>query len=215
MPDRVALYRSLVSFWKEPGSVVIEGAEPPTLLSDRSWPPLDDFVHLMMYLDHLTYLPDDILVKVDRASMGGSLEARAPFLDHRLVELAWTLPLRLKARGGKGKLPIRKILARHAPAELFERPKMGFGVPIGAWLRGPLREWAEDLLSERRLSGEGLLRPAPVRRLWAEHLSGQRDRSDPLWCVLMLEAWLEEGRGRGERDTVPTDPAASFAGSRS
>jgi asparagine synthase (glutamine-hydrolysing) len=190
-----ALYLRLISHWDDPASVVIGGAEPPTLLTGNA-PELDclDDIQRMMALDMLTYLPDDILVKVDRAGMGVSLEGRVPFLDHRVVEFAWSLPQNLKLRDGVGKWVLRQVLYRHVPKELIERPKMGFGVPIGDWLRGPLRDWAENLLDEARLRREGFFYPAPIRQKWAEHLSGVRNWQYQLWDVLMFQAWLEDER---------------------
>ena len=161
----------------------------------HGWPQATSFgqpADRMMLLDLLGYLPDDILAKVDRASMGTSLEVRAPFLDHRLVEFAWRLPLHQKIRGGEGKWLVRRVLERHVPRSLFERPKHGFGVPIDAWLRGPLRGWAQDLLSQQRLEREGFLDPAPIQAALREHLDGRRNHQYQLWAVLMFQSWLEE-----------------------
>lgn len=187
------LYLGLVSHWDDPSSVVIGGTEPPTLLTGNA-PELDGLndIQRMMALDMLTYLPDDILAKVDRAGMGISLEGRVPFLDHRVVEFAWTLPQSLKIRDGVGKWILRQVLYRHVPKKLIERPKMGFGVPIGDWLRGPLRDWAEGLLDEARLQREGYFNADPIRQKWAEHLSGARNWHYHLWNVLMFQAWLAE-----------------------
>lgn len=185
------LYLGMVSQWPDPASVVVGSTEPATLLTGKQ-PALTGLtdVERMMALDMLTYLPDDILAKVDRAAMGVSLETRVPFLDHRVVEFAWHLPMEYKLREGQTKWALRQVLYRHVPKPLIERPKMGFGVPIDSWLRGPLREWAEDLLAEPRLRCEGYFHPAPIRQKWVEHLSGQRNWQHPLWCVLMFQAWL-------------------------
>jgi asparagine synthase (glutamine-hydrolysing) len=186
-------YRGMVSHWAEADALVLGGHELASVLtsSQPTFQGLNE-VERMMALDMLSYLPDDILVKVDRAAMGVSLETRVPMLDHRVVEFAWSLPLNYKLRGGVTKWPLRKVLYRHVPRELIERPKMGFGVPIDHWLRGPLRDWAENLLSESRLRQEGLLNPVPIRHKWAEHLSGQRNWQHHLWGVLMFQAWLEK-----------------------
>lgn len=187
------LYLGLVSHWDDPASVVVGGTELPTLLSGMV-PQLNglDDIQRMMALDAMTYLPDDILVKVDRAGMGVSLEGRVPFLDHRVVEFAWRLPQALKLRDGQSKWILRQVLYKHVPKQLIERPKMGFGVPIDAWLRGPLKEWAENLLSESRLRQEGYFHPEPIRKKWAEHLSGNRNWQYHLWDILMFQAWLEK-----------------------
>ncbi len=188
-----AIYQRLVSTWPNPDTVVLGGRDPMNL--SHAWDELTDFNALeyrMMALDALTYLPDDILCKVDRAAMGVSLETRVPFLDHRVVEYAWRLPLHMKIRNGQGKWILRQLLYKYVPKGLVERPKMGFGVPIDVWLRGPLREWAEDLLSEARLKREGFFNPMPIRQKWAEHLSGQRNWQYHLWNGLMFQAWLEK-----------------------
>jgi asparagine synthase (glutamine-hydrolysing) len=158
-------------------------------------PPLDS----LMAADMAEYLPDDILVKVDRAAMAVSLETRAPFLDHRVVEFAWRLPPEMKIRDGKTKWILRRLLARHVPEELFERPKRGFSIPVDEWLRGPLRSWAEELLAPSRLLEEGFFRPEPIRLAWEAHLSGRSNRQAQLWTVLMFEAWLN--KTRAERNT--------------
>lgn len=190
------LYRGMVSHWSDPACVVLGATEPATVLSGAApaLPGLGD-VERMMALDMLSYLPDDILAKVDRAAMGVSLETRVPFLDHRVVEFAWSLPLAYKLRDGVTKWPLRQVLYRYVPRELIDRPKMGFGVPIDHWLRGPLREWAETLLAEPRLRSEGFFDPAPIRQKWDEHLSGKRNWQYHLWDVLMFQAWLEASRG--------------------
>ncbi len=188
-----AMYAGLVSHWKEPGKVVRGGSEPATALT-RPDPRVAgmDATRRMMYLDLVTYPPDDILTKVDRASMAVSLEARVPLLDHRVVEFAWRVPPHMRMRGGESKWLLRQVLYRHVPRSMMERPKSGFGIPLGGWLRGPLREWAEALLDEGRLQREGFIDPAPVRRMWAEHLRGAASWEYHLWDVLMFQAWLEE-----------------------
>ena len=195
------LYSSLVSEWQDPAQVVKGVCTWPdrTIVTFQSTlnDPLpvhgaDHHQLRMMYKDSMTYLPDDILCKIDRAAMSTSLETRVPFLDHRLVELAWQLPLSMKIRGNEGKWALRQVLYKYVPRELIDRPKAGFGIPIGQWLRGPLRDWAESLLSESRLQKDGFFYPAPIRQKWVEHLSGQRDHTASLWTVLMFQAWMDE-----------------------
>lgn len=187
-----ALYLKLVSHWDSSSAVVLGGREPPTLVTEPSLAPEGlSNTEKMMLLDLLTYLPDDNLAKVDRASMSVSLETRVPLLDHRVVEYAWRMPTSAKVRGTVGKLALRKILYRYVPKSLIDRPKMGFSVPIADWLRGPLREWAEAMIDPARLSREGYLDPGPIRQRWEEHLAGRRNWQYPLWDVLMFQAWLE------------------------
>ena len=189
------LYYSLVSEWNHPSDVVRGAEEPATIVTRRfDWPPLPESEHRMMFLDAMTYLPDDILVKVDRAAMSVSLETRTPYLDHRVVELAWRLPLNMKIRTGQGKWILRRILYKYVPPHLIERPKQGFGVPLDTWLRGPLREWAEPLLNAKRLEHEGFFHPEPIRKKWEEHLSSRRNWQFHLWPVLMFQSWLESSR---------------------
>ncbi len=188
-PSAAALYLGLTSQWQEPEALVIGGGEDRRAETAG----LGD-VEAMMAQDMTNYLPDDILVKVDRAAMAVSLETRVPFLDHRVVEFAWTLPLDLKIRDGQSKWVLRQLLYRHVPRALIERPKMGFGVPIDSWLRGPLRDWAEDLLDEGRLRAEGFLRPEPIRQAWETHQKGAANLQHPLWGVLMFQAWLDAQR---------------------
>jgi asparagine synthase (glutamine-hydrolysing) len=184
-------YMALASHTEDPSRLVPGAVEPPTLLtSPQQWPDLADPVERMMYLDTMTYLPDDILTKVDRATMASSLEGRMPFLDPDVAALAWRLPPDRKVRGGTGKWLLRRLLHRYVPPALVERPKSGFGVPVGDWLRGPLRPWAEELLDPRRIVAHGLLSPDVVRQMWREHLSGSRDRQFELWDVLMFQAWM-------------------------
>ena len=184
---------SLVKEWPNAEGMVVAGHIPPNLLDSRErWPKLHDPVARMMALDGLTYLPDDILVKVDRASMAVSLETRAPFLDRDVMEFAWRLPMSMKIRDGKGKWILRQLLDRHVPRALIERPKMGFGIPLDQWLRGPLREWAGDLLAEDRLRREGFLQPEAITSAWQAHLRGEASFGYRLWSVLMFQAWLEQ-----------------------
>jgi len=188
-------YHRLISHWKNPDQLVLGATEPQTIFSSlKQFPEFTDFRETMMFLDSMTYLPDDILTKVDRASMAVSLEARVPLLDHRVVEFSWKVPMSLKYKDGKGKWLLREVLYRYVPRELMERPKMGFGVPIDEWLRGPLRDWAEELLNEKKLREDGFFDPAPIRKMWQEHVSGKRRWHYYLWDVLMFQAWLEESR---------------------
>lgn len=182
----VALYRGLVSHW-DPSGLVLGTDEPLTI--DALPAALPSLTEQMMLLDALSYLPDDILVKVDRAAMAVSLETRVPLIDHRVFEFAWRLPLRYKVRDGVGKWLLRQVLYKYVPPLLVDRPKMGFGVPIDNWLRGPLRQWAEDLLGEERLRREGYFRPEQIRQRWNEHLRGRRNWQYHLWDVLMFQAW--------------------------
>jgi asparagine synthase (glutamine-hydrolysing) len=184
------LYRGLVSHW-DPATLVLGGREPQTASVMQSDYLCLDPVHRMMMLDTAGYLPDDILVKVDRALMAVSLEGRIPMLDHRVFEFAWSLPLSMKLRDGVGKWPLRQLLYRYVPKELIKRPKMGFAVPIDAWLRGPLRDWAEALLQPSRLRQEGYFEAETVNIKWQEHLSGRRNWQHQLWTVLMFQAWQE------------------------
>ena len=194
------LYFSLVSEWQDPAQVVLGDngrsvVEPSSLLNDPL--PGCDMAGVansplrMMYQDSMTYLPDDILCKVDRAAMAVSLETRVPLLDHRVVELAWRLPLHMKMRGNTGKWALRQILYKHVPQKLIERPKAGFAIPIGQWLRGPLKPWAEALLNEARLKREGYFHSEPIRQAWREHQTAKRDHTAKLWAVLMFQSWLE------------------------
>lgn len=191
------LYRHFVSQEEHPEAVVFGGREVPIWADMEAAffaasPRGADFTERMMFHDQVGYLADDILVKVDRAAMAASLETRIPLLDHRLLEFAWSLPLRMKIRNGQGKWLLRQVLYRHVPRELIERPKQGFGIPLDSWLRGPLRDWGESLLDESRLRNEGFFRPAPIRQKWLEHLSGKRNWQHWLWNVLMFQAWREQ-----------------------
>lgn len=183
-------YRVMMSQWQSPP--VVHQSEASDSRSSAQLVHLPtNLVERMMITDSLTYLPDDILAKVDRAAMAISLETRVPMLDHRVVELAWRLPYEMKARDGQGKWLLRQVLYRHVPRTIIERPKMGFGVPISEWLRGPLRAWAEDLLNESKLTSQGLFDPKPIRARWQQHVEGRQNWRDSLWLVLMFQAWLQ------------------------
>jgi asparagine synthase (glutamine-hydrolysing) len=202
------LYHDRVSHWD--GTEIVLGAKinPATEFKDR-WPDFGMLPEQMMAFDSTSYLPDDILVKVDRAAMAVSLESRAPFLDHRVYEFAWRLRLGLKLRDGQGKWLLRKVLYRHVPPSLIDRPKMGFGVPIAAWLRGPLCDWAEDLLSEKRLREDAFFEPGPIRKRWAEHLTGSRNWQYHLWDILMFQAWHDSNRALPEQRAPKFAPAGA------
>ena len=189
--DSKSLHHHFVSNWSFPEEVVINGIEPilPAINTEFY---LDNVVSQMMAIDTLNYLPDDILVKLDRAAMSVSLETRIPFLDHRVLEFAWTLPLSMKVRSGQGKWVLRQVLNKYVPNKLVDKPKMGFSLPVDNWLRGPLKDWAEDLLDEKRLIREGYFHPAPIRQKWLEHKSGKHNWQHHLWDVLIFQSWLQE-----------------------
>lgn len=187
------VYRRLCSHWTTPEELVVGGNEKPTMLTGfEKLPELAGNVERMMFTDVVSYLPDDILVKVDRAAMAVSLETRVPLLDHRIVEFALSLPLQISRADNTPKWPLKQLLNRHVPKNLIDRPKMGFGVPIDTWLRGKLRPWAEALLDPSRLRSEGMFNAELVRRTWEEHLSGRRNCQYLLWDVLMFQAWHQE-----------------------
>lgn len=205
--SRGEFYRRFVSYWPDPASVVLNAQESASIfMQDISGSAFD----VMMKLDTVTYLPDDILVKVDRAAMAVSLETRVPLLDHRVYEFAWGLPFQYKVRGNTGKWLLRQLLYRHVPQSLVDRPKRGFAVPLAAWLRGPLRDWAQALLDPVRLRQEGWFEPEPILRKWREHLSGHRDWDSDLWGVLMMQAWLDRYRS-GAAPALHFDPVKGQA----
>lgn len=197
-PAREALYLDLISRWKQPQTVVIDGREPPTIMTDPlRWMSVSTFAERMMSLDLSTFLPDDTLVKIDRASMSAGLETRLPFLDdHQVIEFAWSLPLRMKIRDRGGNWILRQLLNKYMPRQQIAKPWTDSSAPIGAWLAGPLRKWAEELLAEERLGREGFFQAGPIRIAWEEHLSGQRNRQQELWPVLMFQVWLAENQHR-------------------
>ena len=190
--DPSDFYRRIFSYWQDTSDVLVNGRAP-----DIALPPYERSItrHMMM-ADAAFYLPDDILAKVDRASMSVSLETRAPLLDHRVFEYAWSLPDNLKVRNGKGKYILRQLLARHVPTELFERPKRGFGVPLGAWLRGPLAPWMQDMLSPERLQAQGLFKPDAIAPMVSQHLAGTHDWSYRLWGLIMYQSWYDRWQNR-------------------
>jgi asparagine synthase (glutamine-hydrolysing) len=199
--DITELYNNLVSYWKTPEDVVPGVVEPcSTITADNLLSGAHDDVYNMFFWDQSGYLPDDNLVKVDRASMAVSLETRIPLLDHRIVEFSWRVPVAMKYRDGAGKWLLRQVLNRHVPKELMDRPKMGFSVPVGSWLKNELRDWAESLLSDTSLRNTGILDPRPVRRAWEDHLAGRRNMQSQLWTVLMLQSWM------AANESVPAKP---------
>ena len=195
----IGAYRNLTSSWSGDAAIVLDSDDPFRESTTEDFASVTPLEHQLMLLDAATYLPDDVLVKVDRAAMGVGLETRAPFLDHRVIEFAYRLPLSLKIRGGKGKWILRRILEKYIPPNLVNRPKMGFTVPIAEWLRGPLSQWADSLLDERKISSEGYLDAALVRKKWREHSSARVDWSQDLWNVLMFEVWLDHWCAPGRR----------------
>lgn len=210
------LYGLLVSHWSEPTKLVRYASEPLTALTDPTrQAELRLNTERMMYTDLVSYLPGDILTKMDRASMAVGLEARVPLLDHRVVEFAWQLPLDLKIKHGEGKWILREVLYKYVPRNLIDRPKQGFGIPLGNWLRGPLREWAEGLLDERRLRTQGYLNSAPIRAMWLNHLSGRVNEEYKLWDVLMFQAWLEHDLNPGSLEQLPEQVISNDASARS
>ena len=196
LPNPEDVYRYIVSVWRNPAEVLAEHVEiVDPLASGEWWPPPPTFLHWMQAFDIQGYLPDDILAKVDRASMAVSLEVRVPLLDHEIAKFCWSLPLHMKIRNGERKWLLKQLLYRYVPPKLVDRPKRGFSVPLCQWLRGDLRDWAEGLLSLRRLESEGFFRSKPVRARWEEHLQGRTDWSRLLWPVLVFQAWLPAARG--------------------
>jgi asparagine synthase (glutamine-hydrolysing) len=204
-----SVYQTLAWHWKDPAEVVIGARESSMgVCRPGAWAKLPEFTQQMMFLDTLTCLPDDMLTKVDRASMAVGLEARIPLLDHRVVEFAWRLPMSMKLRGHQGKWILRELLARRVPRHLVEHPKSGFSIPLDRWLRGELRDWAESLLSEQRLREDGFFQVQPIREKWAEHLSGKRAWQHHLWGILMFQAWWTETRQPLQQAAVPACAAS-------
>ena len=203
------VYLSFLDEWSHEPSPVIGGEDADLGFDLEAGAGAPDAVR-MMYCDAVSYLPDDILAKVDRASMAVALETRVPFLDHRVAEFAARIPLDLKIRRGRGKHIVRELLYGLVPRELIDRPKAGFGVPVGAWIKGPLRGWAEDLLDPAMLREQGWFDPGIVRSRWRQHLSGQRDLAPALWAILMFQSWLELQRPDAS-ETDFREPASSPA----
>jgi asparagine synthase (glutamine-hydrolysing) len=205
--DVHTLYERLSSHWFDTAKIL-----PGASVSLQNHPPhLQHTAEEMMYLDTVGYLPDDILVKLDRATMAVSLEGRVPFLDPRVAEFAWKLPLSMRIRERQGKWILRQVLYRYVPREMVDRPKSGFGIPLATWLRGPLRNWAESLLDERRLRQDGYFNPAPIRKLWREHLSGKLNWEYHLWDILMFQAWLDESRRKAYGSAIDVERLANAA----
>lgn len=191
--ERIEFYRSRISHWTDPGNVLRGSTEPPSVLGDPAqWLRSSDFREQMMLMDTITYLPDDLLVKLDRAAMGVGLETRTPYLDHRLIEFAWKLPFRMKLNGEVRKWILRRVLYRYVPPALIERPKQGFEIPLFTWLTGGLRDWAESLLDESRIRREGFFHAPAIREKWNLLTSGDRRSRHDIWTILMFEAWLEQ-----------------------
>ena len=209
-PDVHTLYEKLASHWLDPMEILAGGSEPLTLSRDH-YQPLRSAAEEMMYLDAVSYLPDDILVKLDRATMAVSLEGRVPLLDHRVAEFAWKLPLHMRIRQRQGKWILRQVLYRYVPREMVDRPKTGFGIPLATWLRGPLRNWAESLLEENWLRADGYFSFAPIVKMWREHLSGKMNWEYHLWDVLMFQAWLDESRRDLSGQSAFVEPIANEA----
>jgi len=192
MTSMHAAYRHLMSYWQEPGDIIGHTREAASIMDRQPNPELGNFIHDAMYWDQLGYLTDDNLVKGDRASMAVSLEARMPLLDHRIVELSWRLPLSMKYRDGQSKWLLRQVLYRYVPKALIDRPKMGFSVPIRDWLKGPLKNWAGDLLNSNSAMASGMLKQQTIQQVWRQHLNGSHDHSNKLWTLCMWLTWLEQ-----------------------